>query len=53
MTAGPSTAKLPMFVLHWNNPEGALRTARSLRAPVDVTIIENGSRCPDRTPDKT
>jgi GT2 family glycosyltransferase len=40
------TATLPAFVLHWNNPEGALRTARSLRAHVpfaDVAIIENGS----------
>jgi GT2 family glycosyltransferase len=40
------TARVPTFVLHWNNPEGALRTARSLRAnapSADVAIIENGS----------
>jgi GT2 family glycosyltransferase len=40
------TRRVPAIVLHWNNPEGAFRTARSLRehAPFcDVTIVENGS----------
>ncbi|HEX6764255.1 MAG TPA: glycosyltransferase family 2 protein [Polyangiaceae bacterium] len=38
--------RVPAIVLHWNNPDGAMRTARSMRehAPFcDVTIVENGS----------
>jgi GT2 family glycosyltransferase len=45
-----STA-VPAIVLHWNNPEGALRSARSLRehAPeCPLTILENGSPEPAR-----
>lgn len=42
---------IPAVVLHWNNPEGALRSARSLAAHApgcDVTILENGSPEPAR-----
>ncbi len=45
-----STA-IPAIVLHWNNPEGALRSARSLaeHAPeCTLTILENGSPEPAR-----
>jgi GT2 family glycosyltransferase len=42
---------IPAVVLHWNNPEGALRSARSLRAHAPtarITILENGSPEPAR-----
>jgi GT2 family glycosyltransferase len=42
---------IPAIVLHWNNPEGALRTARSIAASAPecaLTILENGSPEPAR-----
>ena len=46
-----SVAGMPAIVLHWNNPDGALRSARTLRehAPeCAITILENGSPEPAR-----
>jgi N-acetylglucosaminyl-diphospho-decaprenol L-rhamnosyltransferase len=45
--ADSPTLPMPVFILHWNRPDRCIRTVRSFRSqqiPVQITVLDNGSR---------